>query len=120
MEKTYEEINNRIKAGEAVIVTAEEMVDIVKSKGAEEAARPPSHVQREPGRVEARRRDRLHNRGHGHGPEGRDRQARRLPRARGARHALERRYPAPRCRPVLRALPRGWLATSSPTSRRKS
>lgn len=37
--KTYEEINARIKAGEAVIVTAEEMVDIVREKGAEEAAR---------------------------------------------------------------------------------
>lgn len=39
VQKTYEEINARIKAGEAVIVTAEEMVDIVKTKGAEEAAR---------------------------------------------------------------------------------
>jgi uncharacterized protein (DUF39 family) len=39
VQKTYEEINARIKAGEAVIVTAEEMVDIVKSKGAEQAAR---------------------------------------------------------------------------------
>lgn len=39
IEKTYEEINARIKAGKAVIVTAEEMVDIVKSKGAEGAAR---------------------------------------------------------------------------------
>ncbi len=36
--KTYEEINARIKAGEAVVVTAEEMVDIVKKDGAEEAA----------------------------------------------------------------------------------
>ncbi|HID02621.1 MAG TPA: hypothetical protein EYP18_05375 [Desulfobacterales bacterium] len=39
VQKTYEEINARIKAGEAVIVTAEEMVEIVKSKGAEGAAR---------------------------------------------------------------------------------
>ncbi len=39
VQKTYEEINARIKAGEAVIVTAEEMVQIVKAKGAEEAAR---------------------------------------------------------------------------------
>lgn len=39
IQKTYEEINARIKAGEAVIVTAEEMVDIVKEKGAEGAAR---------------------------------------------------------------------------------
>jgi L-aspartate semialdehyde sulfurtransferase len=39
IQKTYEEINARIKAGEAVIVTAEEMVDIVKKKGAEGAAR---------------------------------------------------------------------------------
>ena len=39
VQKTYEEINARIKAGEAVIVTAEEMVGIVKKKGAEGAAR---------------------------------------------------------------------------------
>jgi len=39
VEKTYEEINARIKAGEAVVVTAEEMVGIVKEHGAEEAAR---------------------------------------------------------------------------------
>ncbi len=38
IEKTYEEINARIKAGEAVVVTAEEMVDIVKTDGAEGAA----------------------------------------------------------------------------------
>ncbi|MBU0485037.1 MAG: homocysteine biosynthesis protein [Proteobacteria bacterium] len=37
--KTYEEINARIKAGEAVVVTAEEMVGIVKKKGPVEAAR---------------------------------------------------------------------------------
>ena len=37
--KTYEEINARIKAGEAVVVTAEEMVGIVRERGAEEAAR---------------------------------------------------------------------------------
>ena len=37
--KTYEEINARIKAGEAVVVTAEEMVGIVRKKGAEQAAR---------------------------------------------------------------------------------
>ncbi len=36
--KTYEEINKKIKAGEAVVVTAEEMVDIVKKKGPEKAA----------------------------------------------------------------------------------
>jgi uncharacterized protein (DUF39 family) len=39
VEKTYEEINARIKAGEAVVVTAEEMVGIVRKHGAEEAAR---------------------------------------------------------------------------------
>ncbi|MDA3785869.1 MAG: homocysteine biosynthesis protein [Deltaproteobacteria bacterium] len=39
VEKTYEEINARIKAGEAVVVTAEEMVGIVREHGAEEAAR---------------------------------------------------------------------------------
>jgi L-aspartate semialdehyde sulfurtransferase len=37
--KTYEEINARIKAGEAVVVTAEEMVTIVKENGPEGAAR---------------------------------------------------------------------------------
>lgn len=37
--KTYDEINARIKAGEAVVVTAEEMVDIVKQNGPEGAAR---------------------------------------------------------------------------------
>ncbi len=37
--KTYEEINSRIKAGEAVVVTAEEMVGIVRKNGPEQAAR---------------------------------------------------------------------------------
>ncbi len=36
--KTYEEINKKIKAGEAVVVTAEEMVDIVNKHGPEGAA----------------------------------------------------------------------------------
>lgn len=36
--KTYEEINNRIRAGEAVVMTAEEVVDLVREKGAERAA----------------------------------------------------------------------------------
>ena len=39
IQKTYEEINARIRSGEAVVVTAEEMVDIVRAKGAEQAAR---------------------------------------------------------------------------------
>lgn len=39
IQKTYEEINARIKAGEAVVVTADEMVDIVKKSGPEGAAR---------------------------------------------------------------------------------
>ncbi|MEN8139778.1 MAG: homocysteine biosynthesis protein [Thermodesulfobacteriota bacterium] len=39
VEKSYEEINARIKAGEAVVVTAEEMVSIVRDKGPVEAAR---------------------------------------------------------------------------------
>ncbi|SDP17890.1 homocysteine biosynthesis protein [Desulforhopalus singaporensis] len=39
IEKTYEEINAKIKAGEAVVVTAEEMVDIVQKDGPEGAAR---------------------------------------------------------------------------------
>lgn len=36
--KTYEEINSRIRAGEAVVVTAEEMIDVVKKDGPERAA----------------------------------------------------------------------------------
>ncbi len=39
VKKTYEEINARIKAGEAVVVTAEEMVGIVRERGAQQAAR---------------------------------------------------------------------------------
>jgi uncharacterized protein (DUF39 family) len=39
VQKTYDEINNRIKAGEAVVVTAEEMIGIVKKDGPEKAAR---------------------------------------------------------------------------------
>jgi len=38
MPKTYEEINDKIKKGKAVVVTAEEIVDIVKSEGAKKAA----------------------------------------------------------------------------------
>ena len=38
MAKTYEQINAKIRAGEAVVVTAEEMVEIVATKGAEQAA----------------------------------------------------------------------------------
>ena len=37
--KTIDEINARIKKGKVVVVTAEEMTDIVKKKGAEKAAR---------------------------------------------------------------------------------
>jgi uncharacterized protein (DUF39 family) len=37
MVKTIEEINEKIKKGEAVVVTAEEMIDIVKEKGEKEA-----------------------------------------------------------------------------------
>jgi len=39
VEKTYAEINERIKKGEAVVVTAEEVIDLVKEKGVEQAAR---------------------------------------------------------------------------------
>lgn len=39
IQKTYDEINARIKAGEAVVVTAEEMVGIVRKNGPEGAAR---------------------------------------------------------------------------------
>lgn len=38
MAKTITEINAKIKQGQAVVVTAEEMVDIVKAKGASQAA----------------------------------------------------------------------------------
>jgi len=37
--KTYEEINEKIRRGEAVVVTAEEVIDIVAEKGYEKAAR---------------------------------------------------------------------------------
>ena len=37
--KTYQEINEKIKSGEVVVVTAEEIIDIVKQEGAVEAAR---------------------------------------------------------------------------------
>jgi len=39
VQKTYEEINAKIKAGQAVVVTAEEMVGIVKKHGPVEAAK---------------------------------------------------------------------------------
>ena len=38
MAKTYEEINQRIRNGEAVVLTAEEMTELVKSEGARKAA----------------------------------------------------------------------------------
>ena len=38
MTKTYEEINERIRSGKAVVMTAEEVVDLVREKGAERAA----------------------------------------------------------------------------------
>ena len=37
--KTIKEINERIKAGKAIVVTADEMTDIVRRRGAEKAAR---------------------------------------------------------------------------------
>jgi len=37
--KTFQQINAKIKAGEAVVVTAEEMIDVVKDAGPVEAAR---------------------------------------------------------------------------------
>ena len=37
--KTYQDINRKIKAGEAVVATAEEMIGIVRDNGAVEAAR---------------------------------------------------------------------------------
>src|SRR5512135_1162081 len=37
--KTIQEINERIRSGDVVVVTAEEIVDIVKTEGPAEAAR---------------------------------------------------------------------------------
>ena len=37
--KTYAEINEKIRRGDAVVVTAEEIIDIVRSEGPEGAAR---------------------------------------------------------------------------------
>jgi uncharacterized protein (DUF39 family) len=39
MAKTYEEINEKIRRGKAVVVTAEEMIDVVRERGASAAAR---------------------------------------------------------------------------------
>jgi len=38
MSKTYEQINEKIRSGKAVVYTAEEVIDIVRKKGAEKAA----------------------------------------------------------------------------------
>ena len=38
IQKSYQEINEKIRSGAAVVVTAEEMIDIVNDNGAEEAA----------------------------------------------------------------------------------
>jgi len=38
MSKTYEEINDKIKKGEVVVVTAEEMIDIVEEEGVKKAS----------------------------------------------------------------------------------
>ena len=37
--KTYQEINKKIRSGEVVVVTADEIIDIVKDEGPVEAAR---------------------------------------------------------------------------------
>jgi len=39
VQKTYREINEKIKQGKAVVVTAEEMIDIVQRHGDVEAAK---------------------------------------------------------------------------------
>lgn len=39
VKKSYEEINEKIRKGEAVVVTAEEIIDVVKEKGIKETAR---------------------------------------------------------------------------------
>ncbi len=38
MAKTYQEINEKIKRGEAVVVTAEEVIELVKNKGTKRVA----------------------------------------------------------------------------------
>jgi uncharacterized protein (DUF39 family) len=38
MAKTYQEINEKIAAGKAVVVDAEEIIDIVKSEGIKKAS----------------------------------------------------------------------------------
>ena len=38
MAKTIQEINEKIKKGKAVVITAEEIIDIVEKKGVERAA----------------------------------------------------------------------------------
>ncbi|MBP5685109.1 MAG: hypothetical protein J6W72_01595, partial [Candidatus Methanomethylophilaceae archaeon] len=38
MSKTYEEINEKIRKGKAVVYTAEEIIDIVREKGADKTA----------------------------------------------------------------------------------
>ena len=38
MAKSYEEINEKIRAGEAMVLTAEEVIDLVRKKGVEKAA----------------------------------------------------------------------------------
>ena len=38
MAKTIKEINEKIKKGEAVVVTAEEIIDIVEKEGVKKAA----------------------------------------------------------------------------------
>ena len=61
MAKTIAEINEKIKKGKAVVVDAEEMIDIVKERGVEKAAQrcagsrsrrqgadPGRHVHRHP------------------------------------------------------------------------
>lgn len=39
VKKSFQQINDKIRSGDAVVVTAEEIIDIVKENGAEEAAR---------------------------------------------------------------------------------
>ncbi|MCG2677807.1 hypothetical protein L6386_04545, partial [bacterium] len=39
MAKTIKEINERIKKGKAVVVTAEEIIDLVKKRGVKRCAR---------------------------------------------------------------------------------
>ena len=39
MKRTYEEINSRISKGEAIVMTAEEVIELVRKEGVEQATK---------------------------------------------------------------------------------